>query len=321
MRKTVLALVSFLMIVTSGCSLQLLGAPRGHLTLTATFDNVSGLLQGNTVETSNVIIGSVTRVALDGYRARVTMSISDGHRVPVGSTAAIRRTSFLGEHFVDLVFPPGFSPATGRYLAKGASISDTHTDPEVDQIAGRAGQLIGALAANDIGTIVQTGAQALGGRGPELHRLIGQLSQFSDLLGTRSGELAAAIDSLGQIGSSLAPLSDRFGALLDSAASTTQVLTADRDRFFTSLGAFDQLASSAATTILGHADKLGELVTQANSFLGPLAQHQATLASLADHMAAFFPKIPQAISQGQLLVAAWANANLLPPYLQKLLQP
>jgi phospholipid/cholesterol/gamma-HCH transport system substrate-binding protein len=319
--KKPLVFLLLVLTVTTGCSLQLLGAPRGHLTISATFDNVSGLTQGNTVQTSNVIIGSVTRVALVGYRAKVTMSITDGHRVPAGTTAAIRRTSFLGEHFVDLVYPAGFNPATVSYLAKGAEITNTHTDPEVDQIAGRAGQLIGALAANDIGTIVQTGAQALGGRGAELHQLIAQLSQFSDLLGARSKDLASAIDSLGQIGSSLAPLSNRFGALLDSAASTTKVLTADRDRFFAGLGAFDQLATSAATTILSHADTLSQLLTQANSFLGPLAEHQAVLANLADHLAAFVPKIPQAISKGQLLVAAWANLNLLPPYLQKLIQP
>jgi phospholipid/cholesterol/gamma-HCH transport system substrate-binding protein len=321
MRKTLSLLASFLLMVTTGCSLQLLGAPQGHLRLTATFDNAAGLTQGNTVQTSNVIIGSVLHVALDGYRAKVTMSITDGHRIPLGAAATIRRTTFLGEHFVDLVFPSDFNPATDRYLAKGAQITNTRTDPEVDQIAGRAGQLIGALAANDIGSIVQVGAQALGGRGPELHRLIAQLSQFSDLLGARSGDLGTAIDSLGRIGSSLAPLSARFGALLDSAAATTQVLTADRDRFFTSMGAFDKLASSAATIILSHADTLSELLSQANSFLGPLSQHQAVLANLADHVAAFVPKIPKAISKGQLLVAAWGDATLLPPSLQKLLQP
>ena len=89
MKKLVGLLVALVIVMTTGCSLQLLGAPRGHLTITATFDNVSGLTQGNTVQTSNVIIGSVTRVALVGYRAKVTMSITDGHRESTVSSSVV----------------------------------------------------------------------------------------------------------------------------------------------------------------------------------------------------------------------------------------
>jgi phospholipid/cholesterol/gamma-HCH transport system substrate-binding protein len=135
-----LAVVAVVGLLASGCSLNLLGAPTGHLTLTARFDDVSDLGAGHTVQVANVRVGSVTRVVLDGYRAKVTMSITDGHPIPVGTTATVRRTSLLGEPFIELAFPAGVDARTARHLADGAELTATGTDPSVeDSPAGPAG--------------------------------------------------------------------------------------------------------------------------------------------------------------------------------------
>jgi phospholipid/cholesterol/gamma-HCH transport system substrate-binding protein len=308
-----------LLALVSACSLQTLGAPRGKLTLTATFKDVQGLVIGNTVQTSNVVIGSVTRISLDGYKANVTMSLK--RDIPVGATAAIRQTTLLGEYFVDLVFPPGFDPGTARFLRSGERVTDTSTDPDVEQLAGRAGQVISAVSANDISAIVEAGAQALGGRGPELNRLVAQLSQLVTALGNQRGAIGTAVDNLGRLGSSLAPLGPPFGNLLDSVASTTQTLVQNRDKFMAALSAFNQLAVTTGDVIIKpHAQQFTELVLEANSILGSLLQSQGVLNSLADNFAMFVPRIVKAISQGQLLVSVWADTRgLLPPALAGLL--
>jgi phospholipid/cholesterol/gamma-HCH transport system substrate-binding protein len=308
---TACSVVAACLALTTACSLQTLGAPHGRLTLTATFDDVQNLVAGNTVQTSNVVIGSVTHVRLHGYQAEVTMSITDGHRIPAGTTAITRQTSLLGEYFVDLAFPAGFDPGTAQFLKKGDRITATRTDPAVEQLAGRAGQLIGAVSANDLSAIVQAGSQALGGRGPELNHLIAQASQLVTALGQQRGAIGAAIDNLGRLGSSLAPLGGQFGTLLDSVASTTQMLVQDRDKFFAALKAFNQLAVTTNDVILQpHQQQFTQLILEANAILGSLADNKATLQSLTDNFAMFVPRIVKTISAGQLLVSIWADPHV-----------
>ena len=74
----------------AACSIQTATAPTGSLTLYATFEDAQDLTPGHNVQISNVVAGSVRDVSLDGYRARVRLSISDGHRIPEGTVAVIR---------------------------------------------------------------------------------------------------------------------------------------------------------------------------------------------------------------------------------------
>ncbi|MER7541686.1 MlaD family protein [Spirillospora sp. NPDC127506] len=98
----ILLLVVAVALAVSGCSYQTAGAPKGDLTLTATFDDAQGLVAGHSVQMSDITIGTVTKVELVGYKARATLSIEDGIKIPKGTRAEIKVTSLLGENYVDL---------------------------------------------------------------------------------------------------------------------------------------------------------------------------------------------------------------------------
>jgi phospholipid/cholesterol/gamma-HCH transport system substrate-binding protein len=306
-----LALVAAIAVLVSGCSLNMLGAPTGHLSLTAHFDDVSDLGPGHTVQVANVRVGSVTKVVLDGYRAKVTMSITDGHPIPVGTSATIRRTSVLGEPFIELAFPKAVDAVTAPHLRSGDEITATATDPSVEQLAGRAGQLVAAVNPDDLATSIQASAEAVSGNGPELHRLVAQLSTLISGIDAQHADLAGTIDALGTLGGKLAPLDGQIGSLIDRAATTTHALGADTDRLVTALHAFDAVAETTNRTILvPHADQLAALLREASSVVGSLSQNQSVLARMADAFSAFVPRITQSISKSQLLVFAWIDVNL-----------
>ena len=306
-----LAVVALVALLGAGCSLNMLGAPTGHLTLTARFDDVSDLGPGHTVQISNVRVGSVTKVVLEGYRAKVTLSIKDGHPIPVGTTATVRRTSVLGEPFVQLTFPPGVDAVHARHLRDGAEITQTSTDPSVEQLAGRAGQLVAAIDPNDLASSIQATAEALAGNGPELHRLIAQVSAVLAGIDAQHDDLAATIDDLGTLGRTLAPLDGQIATLLDGTAKTTQTLGADTDKLVSALHSFDDVAATTNRTILGpHADELANLLREVSAVVGSLSQNQHVLASMADSFAAFVPRITRSISKGQLLVFTWIDVNI-----------
>src|SRR3546814_20109201 len=56
---------------------------------------------------SDVPLGSVAGLELDGYRVRVQIDLEDDVGVPRGTRAVIRRTTLHGANFVELVVPGG----------------------------------------------------------------------------------------------------------------------------------------------------------------------------------------------------------------------
>lgn len=292
----------------SSCTLQTVGAKSGPLTLRADFPDVEGLVVGNTVQISNVVVGSVQAISLvSGYRAQVRMSIQAGHPIPVGTSATITQTSLLGEYFVALAYPPGFD-GRGALVHNDALLADTTTEPDVEHLAGEVGQVVTALDAGDVSAIIHATAQALAGRGPELHTLIGELANLAADLQSQNGNIATIVDDLGQVGSTLAPLAPQVASLVDSLSSSTATLSADRQKLISALSGFTALAQRTNDDILvPHAQQFLQLTTEANAILGSLVQNGHTIDELFDNFALFVPRVTKAVSQAQLLVFIWAD--------------
>lgn len=323
-RRAGLAVAALLLAVSAltGCNLQTIGAPKGPMTLTATFDDAQGLVVGNSVQINNVVIGSVAHIDLHGYRARVRMQVSDKHKIPADATATIRQSTLLGEYFVDIGFPAG-EQAT-KYLRNGDTIEHTDTSPPVEAVVGKAGQLLDAVSANDLAGMIQAGAVSLKDRGPELHHIIEQFASLTDTISAQSGNLGTTIDDLGQLGRSMAPLHDQLGTLLDNLSNTTTLMASERDRFFTTLDNFNKLlVSTNANIIQPHAQQLSDLIVEANTILASLNNSRQLIQTFLDNFANAVPRLTKAVRKGQLLFALWTdlrypNGGPLPPFLQQL---
>ena len=162
------ALVALVATLGASCSIRTAGSPRGDLELTAEFDDVANLVVGHSVQLSDVTIGTITDIELvDNRRARVTMSIEDDVELPVGTSAALSKTSLLGEQYVELRPPDPGTPVVGgqRNLESGDEIGETMITADFETVTERAIEFLGAVSAEDVATITSTGARALGGRG------------------------------------------------------------------------------------------------------------------------------------------------------------
>jgi len=69
----------------------------------AVFDSALGLEKNAAVKMAGIKIGLVKEIALDGRRARVTMSIYPDYRIPHGSKATLASLGILGEKYVEIV--------------------------------------------------------------------------------------------------------------------------------------------------------------------------------------------------------------------------
>lgn len=308
-RRLAGALVALL--VVAGCDIQTATAPKGGLTLRAEFDDVQDLTRGHYVQFSNVNVGSVKSLKLDGYRARVTLSIVDSRKIPVGTQAVIRRTSLLGEHYVDLVPPEDFDPVRGPFLRDNDMINETSTQLDVEQLAKQASVVVGAIDGDAVASTLEAGSQALSGRGATLNRAIAQSANVIGTLHDQQAALASALDSLAALGAAVSPRSNDVAALIEELAQATSVVAANRDRVVAGVESLVELASTTNRTVLvPHTDRIIGLLGRLDPVLSEIAAGNKSIASLFVNIERFNHALPTVVANGQVLIQAWLDPTL-----------
>ena len=140
-RLAAVPFLAALVVALAGCSVSGGGSQR---TATAVFTDVGDLSNGAQVQLADVPVGSVQSIALDGDKAKVTLAFDNGVRIPADVSAAINRTTILGDQFVQLDVPKsetGAAAAAAPQLADGARI--TPHVPRSGRGAVRAGRIGG----------------------------------------------------------------------------------------------------------------------------------------------------------------------------------
>ncbi|WP_433463752.1 MCE family protein [Spirillospora sp. CA-128828] len=303
MSRKVLMLIVAMALAVSGCSYKTAGAPKGDLKLTATFDDAQGLVAGHSVKMSDITIGTVTKVELAGYKAKATLSIKDGIKIPKGTRAEIKVTSLLGENYVDLQMPPGASMDRGPFYATGAAITDTSVQPAFEQVVGQAGPLIQALAGDDVATVVNAGATALDGQGQKLNKTIAQAGELLRMFAEQRRELGESVDRFAKLGRSLANGSDALSQLPGQLERTTRLLNQDKYKIIKTVDRLTMMARELNDKVLeGRILRFRALLRDLDPVLQQLGGDRKRLTALVNGLVTFTDKLPRASYDGQLLL-------------------
>jgi phospholipid/cholesterol/gamma-HCH transport system substrate-binding protein len=313
--KRLLAIITLTAVVglSASCNPQTAGALKGHLTLIADFNDAQHLVPGHSVRVGDVQVGSVTKVQLNGYKARVTMSIADNHRIPVGTTPTLGLSSLLGENFIALNFPAKFDPQRGPFLKSGAVLPNSTAGVQLEDIAQQAIVLFGAISGGDLSTIVNTAAQAVNGRGNEIRQIVVQLAQVGEVYAGQATNMAAVIDGLAKLGASLSAHASDVGALIGNLSDATTTLSGQRDRIIGTVQKLTQLAQAVNDHVLvPHSDQIRFLLSRVAPVLTTVAGDRNTLETLITNVAAVTTLLQKNVVSGDLLLYAWFSKTILP---------
>lgn len=102
---------------------------EGGYELTVYFDNAAGIDPKTPVQIAGIDVGKVRSIKLDGMRAKVTLFIKSGVKIPSDSKIAVKSQGVLGDKYIEL--KPGTAE---RVFAQGDTITDVITAPDFDQI-------------------------------------------------------------------------------------------------------------------------------------------------------------------------------------------
>ncbi len=273
----------------------------------ATFDDVGDLQSRGSVQVADVRVGSIASIKLTkDFKAEVTLALQPGVKVPKASKALVRTTSLLGEKFIEL--RPKGDPATGPFFATGDLIpaEDAEQAPELEFIAQQAVEVLGSVSSSDVATLVQTGAQAFGGRQKELGTLIGDLSTISSTLAGRTNELTHIIDSLDHATATLAGGASDISTMLANLATTTKLLSDNRDRAVNALDKLSHLAIAQDVILDKYRGDIDRQVKQLDAIVATAAKSTAELGTLIDFLNRFVLALPKVIPGDFTQVIQWA---------------
>lgn len=255
MRRVVAAGVLALALGLSGCGLAEDGAydlplPGGAdvgedpTTLTIHLDDVEGLVPLANVELDNVAIGTVESIDLqeDDWSAVVTAEVRSDLGLPSDVGARVRRSSLLGEWYVELVRPDTTGAAPLGATAT-IPVSRTGGTAGVEEVLGALSLLLNNGGLPQLNTIMTELNAALEGNEPAVRALLAELTEFTGTLDRRRDDIVAALDGLGRLSRTLRDNDRRIAAALDELPQGLEVLADQRPQLTAMLRSLDELSA------------------------------------------------------------------------------
>src|SRR5437764_1277836 len=224
-----------------------------------------------------------------------------------------RHTRYIGDwssdvcssvYFIDL-HPLG-APTQAPYLTNGDKITRTKQAPELEFVADSAIELLGAVNSSDVATLVQTGAEAFGGRGPELNRLIADLSTISGTLASRTQQLTAIFARLVRGAQTLSAGAEDVKTLLTNLATTSKVLVDNRQKAVDAIRQLSRLAAVQNDVLDKYHRDIDKQIKQVDAILAVAATQTQQLGTVVDFLNQFVYALPKAIPLEFTQVYMWA---------------
>jgi phospholipid/cholesterol/gamma-HCH transport system substrate-binding protein len=296
-----------ILVVAIAASLLAACGGGGTYKVTAIFEDIGDLQSRASVQSADVRIGSIAKITLTkDYKARVSLLVRNNIRMPQASKAYLRTTSLLGEKFVEL--RPDGDPTQGPFLHNGSTLGLDRTDEgaELESVADQLVTVLGAVNSTNLASIVETGAVGFGGRGSELHTLIGDLSVISSSLASRSVQIGSIIDNLDRATQTLAGGSEDVKGLLTNLATTSKILVDNREQAITALDQLSRLARVQNEVLDKYHGDIDRQIKQINAIIGVAATQTTQVGTLVDWLDRFVYALPKAIPGDFTQVYMWA---------------
>lgn len=171
-RKSIIAAVTLLVTVLVLYTLIFKPFAAEGAEYTAEFGAAGqGLNTTSPVKVRGMEIGRIHAIELlPSGRARVTLRMNQGVRIPDTAVASLEPASVFGPKFINLL--PGEHESTGPYLKPGSRIERTTDLRDLSDMLADVNAVLADLDPTEIAIIVNTLAEALGGQGQDLRETL-----------------------------------------------------------------------------------------------------------------------------------------------------
>jgi phospholipid/cholesterol/gamma-HCH transport system substrate-binding protein len=295
--KRVLGICCCVMLAATGCafnglnSLPLPGAVGrgpGANVYHVQVANVGTLESNSPVMIDDVIVGSISKMTVQGWHADVEVSVKPGTVIPANAEASVGQTSLLGSMHLALN-PPLGQAASGR-LQPGATIplNRTTTYPSTEQTLSSLSVILNSGGLGQFGDIIHNFNAALAGHAGDVRDLLNRLDRFVGTLDDQRDNLVESIRALNRLSGTFARQRDVITQALYKIPPALDVLIKERPRLVSALNKLGTF-SDTATRLVNDAGS--DLVKNLQN-LEPTIKALADIGPDLDQALAYAPTFP-----------------------------
>jgi phospholipid/cholesterol/gamma-HCH transport system substrate-binding protein len=274
---------------------------RDTYTLSASFDDVTGLLENDNVKIAGVVVGKVSGIEVEDGKAKVRFTVDDDVVVPADSEAAVRWRNLLGQRYLYLY--PGDDR---RALGDGDAVGATRSVIDLGELFNRLGPIVAAIDPQQVNAFLDSFTAALDGNEQRLGQVIDDLGTFAAGLGTRDEQIGSLIEDLDVVAGTIADRDRQIGQVLDDLVVLAGTFSDNADvvdAAITDLGRFSGSLGELLATNRDEIDgTLAGLTTVLETVRGKLGTLDGALANLDEATRAIY----RAGSYGE-----WLNQTIL----------
>jgi phospholipid/cholesterol/gamma-HCH transport system substrate-binding protein len=273
------------------------GAYDNGFEVTAVFPTSSqGLFTdgGSAVKLRGLNVGEVSGIELlpDG-RARVTLFLHEGTRVPDSAMASIEPLSIFGPKFV--LLEPGAHETAGPYLGDGDEIPHTQTQRELTDILAATTELFEHLDPLDLVITIDAIAEGTSGLGPHIGRTIDASGALAAVAADHAADIRQFLGDVALLSGTFAEHADDILAIGADLDALVDAALQDPDRLEQLLDSTTAISSTFARLLRDNEDELDTTIRSVGSFIADISVEADQIPEFVDMLGTFFGRLSDVI--------------------------
>jgi phospholipid/cholesterol/gamma-HCH transport system substrate-binding protein len=186
-------------------------------TVTAHFKNIAGLDTKSPVQVAGVEVGRVQTISLDGDRAKASLLIREGIKIPTDSKIAIKSFGILGDKYLEIAVGQSTT-----YLKNGEEMKNVVSYADYDEIFQNV-----STAARNIGDTMEQFKGIVGQKEKEnlkesLANIKVASGEFKDMVVQNKGEVNRIVTNVANASTKLGPMADKADTTLTQINTIVQ---------------------------------------------------------------------------------------------------
>lgn len=233
---------------------------RGTYSLTATFDDSTGLLPDDNVKVAGVVVGKVKKISVDNGRAKVRFSVRKNLKLPTDTQAAIRWRNLLGQRYVYLY--PG---QASTVLTNNAAITKTRSVVDLGELFNRLGPIVQALDPKQVNTFLDSVVGALDGNEGKVRQALDDLATLTQGLADRDQAIGRMVGNLDTVAGTINSRDAQIKTVLDNLVELSKTFSQNTDVLDRAVVDMGQFSDNLNYLLSRNRSELDSLVANLNT--------------------------------------------------------
>ncbi|MGN9839298.1 MCE family protein [Nonomuraea sp. H19] len=271
----------------------------GGYRLVATFDDVSGLVEGDQVKIAGAPVGQVEAIRVVDGRAEVTMEVQDAVRVPADTEAAVRWRNAVGQRVVYLLpgTAPGLMPPGGR-IARTSSVVD------IGELVSDLGPLTRSLDPEQINQLLTAAARSLKGNERNIPRLLDNVNAITTTVNERKKTIEQLLRDYATVTDVVARRDKQIEQLVDNLVTLSEAFVRNRKLVDDSLVELSAAFRTSNEVIGKNAGELGALVDNLSGLTGGIRRNVNRIDRTVGTLQPLFARAYTTVDRGRYFITA-----------------